>query len=548
MTSPNSKKQKPLKWVTFDHGMENTSELRAAAEAVPGRPNVRFLNHEGPNEKDEDFRRTVRMHVMRDYRQRMRELAASGEAEKNPISKSTKQLSPPKAGGSRSRKTSPAPPTSHFPSNSVLTGITPSPSRDGYGSEDSEEFWQSTNTPRDVSLQSYRSLLSCNYGFGPNGPPSPSNLPGSSELATPSYDELYTSIMGVIGGFTPYNNDHNPFMHRILPMAYQCPAALYALSALSSAHRGKNENVRGLSYRVSAISCLNKDLESAASTRLAPDQRQWIMDKAVATSFLIGTYDYIDTGVTGWDMRMAGCTHLVNMCGGPSALGFDGLLQQLFGWYDVFGSSLTFSQPTLSGPYWMPSHDQLDRGLWPICQLLGPPDGIMSLVSEMSVLSNTLRNSPGANISNAAAVIEDRLHTWSPETQLRPRYGEGWEQCWEAFRLASLIYLYTILYRCRPSEVTVRKYARRLFDLLEHHTNPEFVKCLLWVVFLAGTVAETAEDQRLVQALAGRGWHMSRIGAWKSAIHVLEGMWSSGANLWEVVLDAEKRGVAYLFI
>lgn len=165
--------------------------MRAAAEAVPGRPNVRFLNHEGPNEKNEDFRRTVRMHVMRDYRQRMRELAASGEAGKSSTSKSTKQLSP-SARGSRSRKTSPAPPTSHFPSNSVLTGITSSPPRDGYGSEDSEEFWQTTNTPRDVSLQSYRSLLSCNYGFGPNGPPSPSNLPRSVELATPSYDELYT--------------------------------------------------------------------------------------------------------------------------------------------------------------------------------------------------------------------------------------------------------------------------------------------------------------------------------------------------------------------
>lgn len=100
--------------------------------------------------------------------------------------------------------------------------------------------------------------------------------------------------MGVMSGFTPYNNDHNPFMHRILPMAYQCPASLYALLALSSVHRAdgrKNENVRGLSYRVSAISCLNKDLESAASPRLTPDQRQWIMDKAVATSFLIGTYD-----------------------------------------------------------------------------------------------------------------------------------------------------------------------------------------------------------------------------------------------------------------
>ncbi|TGZ76340.1 hypothetical protein EX30DRAFT_256144 [Ascodesmis nigricans] len=74
---------KQFKWITYDAELENASEcaLREAAESIRASTStsagIRFLNHEGPNEKSEEFRRTVRMHVMRDYRARMREKDAA---------------------------------------------------------------------------------------------------------------------------------------------------------------------------------------------------------------------------------------------------------------------------------------------------------------------------------------------------------------------------------------------------------------------------------------------------------------------------------------
>src|SRR5690554_3506403 len=156
-------------------------------------------------------------------------------------------------------------------------------------------------------------------------------------------------------------------------------------------------------------------------------------------------------------MRMAGITHLVSSSGGPAALGFDGLLKQLFSWYaqshflhnlrhfanlyfcrhDIFGSSLTFTAPLTPGIYWAPSAEALSVGIQPTFHTTGCPDEIMSMIGEMAAIAAALRTA-AIDVHTQAQCLETRLRAWNPSHELPPVAGdqEEWEQGWSIYQQA----------------------------------------------------------------------------------------------------------------
>lgn len=89
-----------------------------------------------------------------------------------------------------------------------------------------------------------------------------------------------------------YNADLSPIKTRLVSLANSCTATLYAILAVSATHLASDSDsksqIRALSYRQKAISFLNQELETMVSTPVQNDHRQWAMDRAIFTSFLIG--------------------------------------------------------------------------------------------------------------------------------------------------------------------------------------------------------------------------------------------------------------------
>lgn len=171
------------------------------------------------------------MHVMRDYRRRMRELAASGGAVvKNT---STRAKSPNSSPRPRSRQHSPRGTSTAQSNSSYPVGIQRSssqlavPSRNaseldselGPSSSDGElDFnnwaFPASSSQQDVSIHGYLSMLNCNYGFAPVISPAPSSAgsPGGS----PTLGHDYSTDPW--GGIPAYPPGHQELLRHCMSM------------------------------------------------------------------------------------------------------------------------------------------------------------------------------------------------------------------------------------------------------------------------------------------------------------------------------------------
>ena len=219
--------------------------------------------------------------------------------------------------------------------------------------------------------------------------------------------------------------------------------------------------------------------------------------------------------------------------------------------HDIFGSSLTFTAPLTPGIYWAPSAEALGAGIQPTFHITGCPDEIMSMIGEMAAIAAALRTA-AINVHTPAQSLEARLRAWNPSHELPPAAGDQaeWEQGWSIYQHAALLYLYTIVLRLPNSEPVVEKTGEELLRRLKVVAagNGEVEKSLLWCYFLTGTVLEEAGEQTWIQGRMACMAELTSIQAWASAGRTLMGMWEARIGLWETVLQAEKRGVAFLYL
>jgi hypothetical protein len=205
----------------------------------------------------------------------------------------------------------------------------------------------------------------------------------------------------------------------------------------------------------------------------------------------------------------------------------------------------------MAGIYWAPSPQALSSGIHPTFHLTGCPNEIMAIIGEMAAIAATLRTE-AVDVHSHAQNIEARLHAWNPSHELSPAFGDAaqWEQGWSIFQHAALLYLYTVILRLPVNEPVVEKTVQDTLGRLKviGISSGEVEKSLLWCYFLTGTALEAFENQGWIKDRMMQMAELTSIQAWKTAARTLADMWSARKGLWETVLDAEKRGVAFMFM
>lgn len=107
------------------------------------------------------------------------------------------------------------------------------------------------------------------------------------------------------GELFPFDNDANPIKQYLLPYVSTSLATLYAVMAVSEVHIANitgRSKVMALSYRQTAISLLNQEMEAATISAGESGERNITLEGALVASFFIGGFDvhlpHLSTSIT----------------------------------------------------------------------------------------------------------------------------------------------------------------------------------------------------------------------------------------------------------
>lgn len=315
------------------------------------------------------------------------------------------------------------------------------------------------------------------------------------------------------------NLENNCFLSVILPMAFECPTLMYAVSAWASSHLAlRDDGFKDLSLRHRGYA-LARLQESIQKSELSTEM-------CLAVTMVLCSMECISEATDSWYPHLAGA-------GGALTSGQDSLrdpkqsvqstfegrwLLRNFAYHDVMTSVSLDCRPLITGFYWASEDDSLADPYF------GFASRILFLISETSTLNADFaegkattsefteigpescnRSSSRKNFSERARLIEDELQNWiCPLDQ----DGSPLALLGESYRNAAFIHLYRTLQRHINSHTSILQ--SKITTCVETICKlsldmPEgcLVECtLLFPLFIAGGEAmETSQIETIREKL-----------------------------------------------
>ncbi|CVK85064.1 uncharacterized protein FMAN_16031 [Fusarium mangiferae] len=224
------------------------------------------------------------------------------------------------------------------------------------------------------------------------------------------------------------NTENNCFISVLLPMAFDCPVLLDAITALSSAHLAMCNpefNDISLQHRGRVLNAFRSSLDQ--DNTLTSEMR-------LAIAMVMCALETISDGTSvGWTCHVAGAAACLDSVRASRNLSFEAKwLLRFFAYHDSLTSISLDRKPLLTGDYWMSNDDALAD---PYCAYA---PRIIFYLSEISVLGTI--ESDEEMLQKAYEIAND-LAEWKCKADITS--DEPLALLSETYRSAAFIYLDT---------------------------------------------------------------------------------------------------------
>ncbi|KAJ3521425.1 hypothetical protein NM208_g13293 [Fusarium decemcellulare] len=342
------------------------------------------------------------------------------------------------------------------------------------------------------------------------------SLGPSSDLADADTENLVGSRRAMLRYYTvtlafllTTNLENNCFLSVILPMAFECPTLMYAVSAWASSHLAlRDDKFKPLSlrHRGHALARLQESVQ----------QSELSTEMCLAVTMVLCSMESIAEATDGWYPHLTGAAAALAWQPEQSLstvdpkqavqATFEGRwLLRNFAYHDIMMSVSMDCRPFIRGFYWASEDDSLADPYF------GFASRILFLISETSILNvdfaeaKLASRTRGNDFSGRSRIIECELQSWlCPSGQDdSPLALLG-----EAYRNAALIHLYRTLARhingySHVLKTKIKTCVDAICKLSQRVSEGCLVECtLLFPLFMAGGEAyESTEIQAIREKL-----------------------------------------------
>ncbi|KAF5654415.1 C6 transcription factor [Fusarium sp. NRRL 25303] len=288
------------------------------------------------------------------------------------------------------------------------------------------------------------------------------------------------------------NTENNCFISVLLPMAFDCPVLLDAITALSSAHLAMcNADFNDISrqHRGRVLTAFRSSLDQDST--LTSEMR-------LAIAMVMCALETISDGTSvGWTCHVAGAAACLDSIRASRNLSFEAKwLLRFFAYHDSLTSISLDRKPLLTGDYWMSNDDALAD---PYCAYA---PRIIFHLSEISVLG-TIESDE--EMLQKAYEIANGLAEWKCKADVTS--DEPLALLSETYRSAAFIYLESVLRKRFPQQVVaeivpggIATHIEAISNLSDRIPQGAFAECsLLFSLFVAGSRAENARQASVIR-------------------------------------------------
>lgn len=326
---------------------------------------------------------------------------------------------------------------------------------------------------------------------------------------------------------TLYNDEKNPFLEMLVPMATRHQGLMHALLCLSGSHLIETNpdafaDRQAHHYR-NACRMLREDLKYNTS-----DPPELVDDPTVAST-LVMCLDTICRGDTKGEYRAhLNATKELVLGKRSNNNAFNAFLFEFFTYHDTINVLTTLDRRPLqlTEDFQLPQFIvQPEAG-----SLLGVLDGLFGYISKITKLRDTIRNrmrdklEPVVDyqIVSEAVTLDTGIRTWvSAQKEDSPRYIAS-----QLYRQCTWIYLYRSLHPSRPNEKICAAVDEGLTYLRQLPPDASTQSILLMPLFLLGCAAFLPEQRPEIKRAFGTLKRYSNLGNIEPAREVVEKVWA----------------------
>ncbi|KAI8712686.1 Zn(2)-C6 fungal-type domain-containing protein [Fusarium sp. LHS14.1] len=334
------------------------------------------------------------------------------------------------------------------------------------------------------------------------------------------------------------NLENNCFLSVILPMAFECPPLMYAVSAWASSHlalRDGKFKPLSLRHRGYALARLQESVQ----------QSQLSTEMCLAVTMVLCSMESISEATDSWYPHLTGAAAALaqrpNSARDPKQavqVTFEGRwLLRNFAYHDVMMSVSMDRPPLIKGYYWAAADESLPDPYF------GFASRLLFLVSETSVLNadfadaNVLSRAGQAishgDRSTRARKIEDELQRWVCPSNER---GSPLALLGEAYRNAALIHLYRTLRRHVSGytvvlQAKIKACVEAIVKLSREVSEGCLVECtLLFPLFMAGGEAHEMSHIEAIREKLGDMIKWRKFRNVEACLEILDEVWRRRAD------------------
>ncbi|KAI1051692.1 hypothetical protein LB506_003329 [Fusarium annulatum] len=328
------------------------------------------------------------------------------------------------------------------------------------------------------------------------------------------------------------NLENNCFLSVILPMAFECPALMYAISAWASSHlalRDEKFRADSLRHRGHALAQLQKSMkQSGLSTEMC-----------LAVTMVLCSIESISEATDAWYPHLKGAAAALAWQTEDSLAvvdpkqavqaTFEGRwLLRNFAYYGIMMSVSMDCRPLIMGFYWASEDDTLAYPYF------GFASRILYLVSETSILNADFAEAKlgsqtrGHSFSKRSHKIESELQSWVCPAG---HDGSPLALLGEAYRNAALIHLYRTLSRYIESYSSILKAKLKacvesICKLSRQVSEGCLVECtLLFPLFMVGGEAHETSEIVIIREKLGEMIKWRKFRNVEVCLDVLDEVW-----------------------
>ncbi|EXL86527.1 hypothetical protein FOPG_02068 [Fusarium oxysporum f. sp. conglutinans race 2 54008] len=328
------------------------------------------------------------------------------------------------------------------------------------------------------------------------------------------------------------NLENNCFLSVILPMAFECPALMYAVSAWASSHlalRDEKFRADSLRHRGHALAQLQKSMkQSELSTEMCLAVTMVLCSMESISEATDAWYPHLTGAAAALAWQSEGSLAVVDPKQAVQAT-FEGRwLLRNFAYHDIMMSVSMDCRPLVRGFYWASEDDTLADPYF------GFASRILYLISETSILNADFAEAKlgsqtrGYSFAERSQKIESELQSWvcpsghddSPLALLG-----------EAYRNAALIHLYRTLARYINSysdilKAKLKACVESICKLSRQVSEGCLVECtLLFPLFIAGGEAHETSEIEIIREKLGEMIKWRKFRNVEACLDVLDEVW-----------------------